>query len=692
MKPVKAAVLLLPVLALTLMAQGASRELFERARMLEESNNKLAEAISLYTQVAADFKDRQLAATAQLRIGLIHERLGRKAEADRTFRSVIATFGDQADVVRLARERLPAPLPSEGHLTARRVWDNVGTPPLGTISPDGRYLSLTDWSDGSLSLREMTTGTLTKLTSGGLAQGSFAYGSIFAADGAAVAFNWTQSAAARPELRTVRLESRKELVVYRNDQLNYFQPVDWSQDGRQLLMLFSRLDGTNQIATVSVADGSARVLKTLDWRAPTTMAFSPDDRWIVYDFPSREQAPERDVFVLAADGSRETRIVDHPANDVVLGWAPDGRTVLFASDRTGSNGAWTIQVADGKAAAAPHLLRAHLPSRVLPLGFTRAGAFYYFSFATVSDVYTADVDLVAGRVANAPVPVAARFLGANESADWSPDGRSLAIVRQPPGLGDKHLLIHSPADGAVREIPLRISPANWPRWSADAASILVSGRNQKNRRGFFGVDARTGAVTELFVPQSAGAGVRTRAEWAADGKSFFYAGASDDCLCVIRRDLSTGAESIVYRTPPSSRMMTVAPSPDGAHVAVMWFDESRQRPTVTLVPLGSGQPRIVYDGEDLAWFNLLAWTPDSRSVLVGRYDTPERTKVGVWRVPSAGGEPASIGLAMAGLRDLRVRPDGRGVVFTAGLNKGDVWVMENFLGAAATTKPVARRQ
>src|SRR3989442_15620122 len=72
-------------------AQQNPRELFERARMLDESNQNLGEAIKLYSQVVSQANEqRALAARAQLRIGILYERLGRKAEAQKAFQSVVA--------------------------------------------------------------------------------------------------------------------------------------------------------------------------------------------------------------------------------------------------------------------------------------------------------------------------------------------------------------------------------------------------------------------------------------------------------------------------------------------------------------------------------------------------------------------------------------------------------------------------
>ena len=139
--------------------------------------------------------------------------------------------------------------------------------------------------------------------------------------------------------------------------MTWIVPSAWSPDGKDILGLFTAKGGTNQIGLVSVSDGSLRVLKSLDWRYPGKMNFSPDGRSIVYDFRPKEESPQRDIFVLASDGSREIPLVKHPADDYLLGWSPEGRWILFASDRRGSWDAWAIEVADGKPQGAPALVK-----------------------------------------------------------------------------------------------------------------------------------------------------------------------------------------------------------------------------------------------------------------------------------------------------------------------------------------------
>jgi hypothetical protein len=57
---------------------------------------------------------------------------------------------------------------------------------------------------------------------------------------------------------------------------------------------------TNEIAMVSLQEGSIRVLKSLEWQqGPIKTSLSPDGRYIAYDAPAG--ASPRDIFVLAVD-------------------------------------------------------------------------------------------------------------------------------------------------------------------------------------------------------------------------------------------------------------------------------------------------------------------------------------------------------------------------------------------------------
>ncbi len=101
---------------------------------------------------------------------------------------------------------------------------------------------------------------------------------------------------------------------------------------------------------------------------------SPDGRYVVYDSPQSENSPNRDIFLLATDGSHEMTLVEHPANDFAPFWAPDGNRIVFASDRSGSMGVWVLEVVDGKPKGSPQLISDNLDG-MWPLGLTQNGSY-----------------------------------------------------------------------------------------------------------------------------------------------------------------------------------------------------------------------------------------------------------------------------------------------------------------------------
>ena len=83
------------------------------------------------------------------------------------------------------------------------------------------------------------------------------------------------------------------------------------------------------------------------------MSFSPDDRYMVFDLETEENSQTHDIHLLAIDGEKETVLVKHRANDRRPLWTPDGKRIVFTSDRSGSKGLWMLDVVDGKPKGTP---------------------------------------------------------------------------------------------------------------------------------------------------------------------------------------------------------------------------------------------------------------------------------------------------------------------------------------------------
>jgi Tol biopolymer transport system component len=705
------AIFVVPLLAAALAAQPSARELFERARMLEESNNKLTEAIGLYTQVASQSADRQLAATAQLRIGLLHERLGQKDDAQRAFKIVVERFADQAGTAALARGRLAgsaAAVPAGG-MSSRRVWTFSGSATFaGTVSHDGRYLPFADWGvqsgSGHLFLRDLVSGASRRFTADAPEIGYVEH-AVFSPDDSQLAFNWFNR---HFELRIIDVKAdsaARPRVVFSNPEVPRISPQDWSPDGKLLAVLLRRKDKTTQIGVVGVQDGSLRVLKSVDWRGASQLFFSPDGRYLAYDLPAGP-GEARDIFVLAVDGSREAPAVVHQANDVLAGWTPDGARLLFTSDRTGTSALWSVPLSEGRPRGAAEQITAG--GAGASLGLTRTGALYslvthsYFTKVIRSDIHTATFDFGAGRMS--PPELAVRtFVGSNNFPAWSPDGEHLAYLRP----GNIIMVVRAGDMKPVRELRpalnIYIGGARL-QWAPDGKSIAMTATDLKGRQGIYRIDAGTGDVSPIVTSLREEMGVGFRAidpMWLPDGKRIIYTRVStgpDARLAVlVERELASGTERELFRrtAEPSSnpQWMFVELSPDGQSLAAVvneaWPGHRAGKWNLLLVPVAGGEPRELMRGQSRG-ADVLMWAPDSRSIFVTAIrDAPEdQRRRDAWRVPTDASAPQTLDLDVDSLgqffnsdQRMHVHPDGRRVAFAAAepARPDEVWMLENFL-------------
>jgi len=665
--------------------------LLEQAQQKELVDGQLESAIAIYKDVLARFsKNRAAGAKALVQMGRCYEKLG-KDEARKAYERVLQDYGDQGAAAEQARMRLAAlrkPGGGASELVTRKVWSGPYVDIEAAVSSDGRHLSYTDLETGDLAVRDLETGTSRRLTKAGLWE-EYAEYSAISPDGKQVAYGWSNKDESC-DLRLIGLDGSKPRILYGNRHLDWIQPAEWSPDGKQILATFFGKDGTNQIVLVSAADGSVRVLKELGWRMPAKPAISPDGYFIAYDSCPQEGSPNRDIYLLSIDGKQESALIEHPANDLCPVWTPDGKRILFVSDRTGSVGAWVIQVADGKPRGPAELVKQDFGKRILPMGFTREGSLYYGLETGMMDVYTASLDFKTGKLLAAPKKATESFVGSNSKPDWSPDGRYLAYISQrgPLWEGSFVVCIRSLETGEERDLSPRLSYIFTLRWSPDGRSILLSARSTKNRFGLFLLDIKSGNVTPVVLNREGVQVGWTGPTWSPDGKAIFYVrqeSGNRRASIIVARDLETGQEREVYRLSVGTNIVHGSSvSPDGKWVGFRSFDQQTGVVSLQVVPTGGGVSRELVrleKGENIPGFTPLEWTADARQLLFSKGPTgPQDLTFEIWRVSMDGGKPQRLDLATDGFRDLRIHPDGKRIAFSAGQpTTAEVWVMENFL-------------
>jgi len=649
-------------------AQTASQsQKFQEAIDAMETRGDCPLAIRLFEE-AARGPDRNLAAHALFYAGRCFEKLG-KQEARKFYERVVAEFPDQSTAAGEARARLARLVPPDQAarppMVGRRLWTGRDVDISGAVSADGRYLSYTDWEANWLAIRELATGRKRLLVKNPPDGGSADF-SIPSPDGRHVVYRRIGMDGQDVVLAAVDAARGQTTprVLHRGPEGSL--PLGWSPDGRQILCQLTRKDLNNHLVLLSVADGSLRVLKSFDSRYAQAATFSPDGRYIAYDFPPHRDSPERDIFVIGSAGDQgdqqaaETAVVQHPANDSFPAWTPDGQRLLFISDRLGSAGAWVIATAGGKPQGPAELVKATI-GNIRPLGFTREGAYYYGSYEDMKDVYIAALDPATGTVSGS-VPVDSRLLGSKSAPEWSPDGRFLAYS----GRGE--LTIQNLETGEKRGLRPQL-PLWRPRWSPDGRTILVHGSKLDTGPGLYLIDVETGAATLALADHTKG--FPRQAAWSPDGRSFFYWYIGES---IRLRELATGREQVVYPQPGGD----FAVSPDGRRLAVSVARDPEA--VLLIVPVDGGPARELLRVPETGAFGM-GWTPDGRRILFSRRGNFENREL--WQVPVEGGEARSTGLTMWGLAEFRIHPDGRRIAFTGGGRQSEVWVLENFLPVPA---------
>jgi Tol biopolymer transport system component len=674
-------------------------EQFQMGLIKEEGEGALLEAIEIYDELAEDESaERSLRAKALLHIGLCYEKMGRQ-EAQKTYRKIISQFPDQTDAVKVASRKLTFLARTESsrqiyerELKIRKVWEGLSVEYLmGEPSPDGKYLSYVDWDTGDLSLLEISTGKKRRLTDKGTWEESYEFAeySRWSPDGKYLVYVWYNKDNFT-DLRIIKPDGSEPRILYSNKKMEWMWVSDWSPDGKQSLASFLYQDSTGQVVLISVEDGSVDVLKILDDDFPGNMCFLPDGKYIVYDPPQKEKSTDNDIYMMSTDGSKQIPLVKHPSNDILLGIAPDGGSILFSSNRDGTLSFYILKVTNGKPYGDPVLVKSGM-GPVEPLGFTPAGSFYYTISRQWNDVYIAELDPKTGEILSPSTKLSTRLEGLNKEPDYSPDGKYLAYTRaQNPSasmtnsdFGGAVLIIRSLETDEEREIITGLDRMGFPRWSPDGQSILVVVRNNKDQKGYYRINVQTGSTETVISPEE-NKDFFGRHEWSPDGRSIFYGlyNGVKETSQILVRELHSGIEKVLYQ---SKGRLHLSLSLDGQWLAIITRSPS---PSLSVIPVAGGEVSELFrfgrkENISLGVAGACTWTIDGQYILFtlrdGNVDDPEWE---LCRINAGGGEIEKLGLTMKyPFWHLSVHPDGQHISYSSKSKHilPALWVMENFL-------------
>jgi len=558
-------------------------------------------------------------------------------------------------------------------MTLRRVQPELGD--FANVSPDGNYLCNVDWDAGNLSIRELSTGRRWAVTDKKSWEDSkeYALDGAISPDSRRVAYLWHDPASESSNLYVVGLDGTGRRLLCRD---KYVVPRDWSADGTKILGVF--FEEPKQMVWVDAQDGSIQKIRDMGDAYPKKLDISPDGRSLAYDHPQAEDTAKRDVFLIDLRDNREIRVAEHPADDRLLGWTPDGKWILFASNRSDKWDAWLLGIRDGMPAGLPRLVKANIGD-VGAVGFGSNGDYYFSIYDLRKNVYVARFDLDKGTLLSPTTPL--RPTGKSEMPVWSPDGQNLAYACRGDD-GTSLINIWSLASGQEQEITLKLPP-RLHFWAPDGKSLLLSGFLEESwYNTVYTLDLQAEECSELLRHNDMSIPV---AQWFPDGKRLLYHGrhgpvaGTEKLGYLMIRDLDSGEEREITRGVfQGLRDRFWALSPDGRQLAVQFKGDGS---SIKIFSTETDEVREVLAGDLVDKVHQIIWAPDGKALMLRVVDLSVSRTSEIWRIAADGGKPEKLSELDIPeyVTGMRIDPTGRHIALQAITNLHELWVMENFL-------------
>jgi len=235
------------------------------------------------------------------------------------------------------------------------------------------------------------------------------------------------------------------------------------------------------------SDGSDPRRLTSNDSNDSVPGWSPDGRRIVFE---SDRDGNSEIYVMNSDGNDQINLTAHPAEDGTPSWSPDGSMIVFSSYRDGN---WEIYVMDSDGSN-PLRLTYDDSSDYAPVWSPDGGRIAFVSKRDGNwEIYVMRAD-----------GTESQRLTHEDATDfapaWSPDGTLLAFESYRDGNMEIYVMA---ADGSQQR-NLTQSPGSsdhGPTWAPDGSHVGYYS-NQSGGWDIFVVDAEGSASTNLTLSQA----------------------------------------------------------------------------------------------------------------------------------------------------------------------------------------------
>jgi Tol biopolymer transport system component len=670
--------------------QATPQEMLNKAIYQEEVNGNLDEAIKLFLEIVdKNPTNRAVTVEAFYHLGLTNEKLGNK-KAKEYYEKIVNSFVDQPEFVRIARERLSrlTTTVSPNEIAIRQVWTGNDVDNSGSISADGEYLTFNDWSCGNLMIRNLKTSEKKQLTVEGTWKDSSQYvlNSLISPDSKQVAYSWYKYSGSC-DLRLIKLGNQTPIIL--GSGMEDIIPSLWFSNGNKIIV--QKYDISKKIwdlSSINITNGEVKSLIKKELAPgpgpsflPVFLSLSFDEKYIAFDFPDPAENGKYDIFILSVDSKTELPLVEHPANDRLLGWLPGRSELLFTSDRSGTSDVWVVNTSGNKTFGEPQCILTNIGD-IHPMGFTRNGALYFSMMSFLIESFIVPFDNDSGKISS----IARTSLpGLITDVCWLPDRESLICIQhvlEPNKNWSNVLNLLNSRTGEARTLAGNLNIEGQFRLSPDGRSVLVLARDKRRsgdkdaKKGIYSIDLVSGLPVEIKVKNDVL--MSWSAEWDKEGINIYYTIINQ----VLKHNIDSGEETVLYNGKRLN-VPILTRSFDGNSLL---FDdltnideEGLGLSNLLKIPETGGEALIMHAYKsDQNWrFKRFALSPEGKYIYFSALDSASKSIL--YRIPAAGGTPEIIlqlpkDFLFAGIS---IHPEGKRIALSVTKPGIEIRVIEN---------------
>ena len=395
----------------------------------------------------------------------------------------------------------------------------------------------------------------------------------------------------------------------------------WSPDGTRIAFCSARDHGgrlnfaLGQNALTELVDGRGGDLFIAPALGGTAVklvddgyypAWSPDGKRIVFQ---SNRGGQWDLWTISSDGGPPARLTNDAAFDYQPSWSPDGKWIAYASGPAGTTNVRVVPAAGG----APRDLT-HGTTFVLHPSWSPDGRTIVYSlFDNVTNLW--ELPVSDGKATGYPRRVT---LGGGQDVDAavSRDGRSIAFATTRTNGDIWEMALPS---GAVRQVTSETTLEQYPELSPDGKTLLVES-DRTGQTAIWTLDL-SGKFKEQVSPAGA-----TNAHWSPDGGQVSY---------TLGGTAHLHALGNVAGVDTGVRTLTAPFSPDGSMLAV----GAPEDPGLSVYTISSRAVRRLGAISGGKGVDDASWSPDARTVVAQRQKETTRE---LWIFPADGTAPRQL--------------------------------------------------